>query len=68
MRDNMYPTVPPRDGFQRVLALAVLMLFVAVCLGRLFAPEMALFHELMPVVSGFLAVVVRYYFVGRERA
>lgn len=66
----------PRDAiqtltphtFRRILALAVLVLFAAVCLGRLLAPEILLFGELVPFVSGLLVVVVRYYFVGRERA
>ena len=33
-----------------------------------FESKEALFGELVPVVSGLLVVVVRYYFAGRERA
>ena len=59
-------TISP-DAFRRLLALAVLALFVAVCLGHLLAPQVVLFDELVPVVSGLLGLVVRYYFAGRER-
>jgi hypothetical protein len=53
------------DAFRRILAVAVLVLFAAVCLGRLLAPQVVLFGELVPFVSGLLVVVVRYYFAGR---
>jgi hypothetical protein len=64
------PSQPPQSSetFRRILALAVLALFIGVCLGRLFAPQVALFSELMPVVSGLLALVVRYYFTERKGA
>jgi hypothetical protein len=61
---------PPKSSsgdemLRRILAIIVLALFVAVCLGRLLAPQVALFGELVPVASGLLLVVVRYYFAGR---
>ena len=56
------------DAFRRILAIAVLILFVAVCLGRLIAPQIALFGDLLPIISGLLGLVMRYYFTGRERA
>ncbi len=65
LRDAIATLTP--DAFRRILALAVLVLFVVVCLGRLFAPQVVLFGELVPFVSGLLVVVVRYYFAGRER-
>jgi hypothetical protein len=66
LRDATQTLTP--DAFRRILALAVLVLFVAVCLGRLLAPQVVLFGELLPFVSGLLVVVVRSYFGGRERA
>jgi multisubunit Na+/H+ antiporter MnhB subunit len=59
---------PTNETFRRILALAVLTLFIGVCLGWLLTPQVALFGELVPVVSGLLVVVVRYYFAGHERA
>ena len=64
---NSIVTLTP-DAFRRLLALAVLALFVAVCMGRLLVPQVVLFGELVPVASGLLVVVVRYYFAGREKA
>jgi hypothetical protein len=64
---NAIATITP-DAFRRILAIAVLLLFVAVCLGHLLTPQVALFGELVPVVSALLGLVVRYYFAGRERA
>jgi hypothetical protein len=66
LRDSIASLTP--DVFRRILAIIVLALFIAVCLGRLLAPQITLFGELLPVVSGLLVVVVRYYFAGRERA
>jgi hypothetical protein len=54
-------------AFRRLLAVTVLTLFVGVSVGRLVAPQAALFAELLPVVSGLLVVVMRYYFAGREK-
>jgi hypothetical protein len=65
LRDAIAAITP--GAFRRILAIAVLTLFIAVCLGRLIAPQIGLFAELMPVISGLLMVVMRYYFVGRER-
>jgi hypothetical protein len=68
-RTHPLPKPSPADEtLRRILAIAVLVLFVAVCLGRLLAPQVALFGELVPVASGLLIVVVRHYFAGRERA
>jgi hypothetical protein len=66
LRDAIATITP--DAFRRILAIAVLVLFIAVCLGRLLAPQIALFGELMPVISGLLMVVMRYYFAGQKRA
>lgn len=67
MRNRNTHRQPPPDGFRRILAIVVLALFVAVCVGRLVAPATPLFHELLPVVSGLLLVVVRFYFKGSEQ-
>ena len=58
---------PSPDDARRLLALAVLALFVGVCVGRLVAPEAPLFRELLPAASGLLLVVVRFYFKGSEQ-
>jgi len=63
-RANSRPPSP--DNFRRILAIIVVTMFGAVCVGRLLAPETPLFRELVPVVSGLLLVVVRFYFKGRE--
>ncbi len=55
------PPSPAPDAFRRRLALAVVALFVGVCLGRLFAPEVALFRDLVPVAAALLGLVVRSY-------
>jgi hypothetical protein len=55
------------ETFRRFLAIAMLVLFVAVCVGRLCVPQTELFSELLPVVSGLLGLVVRFYFAGRLR-
>ncbi|MBK9709731.1 MAG: hypothetical protein IPO81_00095 [Kouleothrix sp.] len=64
---NSHRPPPPSDDFRRILAIAVLALFVAVCVGRLVSPTTPLFRELLPVVSGLLLVVVRFYFKGSEQ-
>ena len=66
MRDSS-SRPPSPDATRRVLALAVLALFVGVCVGRLVAPDAPLFRELLPVVSGLLLVIVRFYFKGSEQ-
>ncbi|HEX9439988.1 MAG TPA: hypothetical protein VF909_09910 [Roseiflexaceae bacterium] len=50
------------------LAIAVVALFVAACLGRLLAPETPLFCELLPLAAVLLGVMMRFYFSrqGRE--
>jgi hypothetical protein len=67
---TQHPSKLPQSNetFRRLLALAVLALFIGVCLGRLFAPQVGLFSELLPVVSGLLALVVRHYFAESKRA
>jgi hypothetical protein len=60
------PQLPP-DVFRRHLALAIVALFVGVCLGRLFAPNVQLFQELLPVASALLGLVVRFYLSGHGR-
>ena len=65
LRDTIATLTP--DAFRRILTVTVLTLFIIVCLGRLLAPQIVLFGELVPVVSGLLVMVVRYYFAGRER-
>jgi hypothetical protein len=65
---NLHKTRRTSDAFRRILAIAVLALFIAVCLGQLLAPQIVFFGELVPVVSGSFIVVVRYYFVGRGQA
>lgn len=64
MRNQHNRRSPSPDDIRRTLALAVLALFVVVCLGRLLAPAISLFRELVPVVSGLLVLVVRFYFKG----
>jgi hypothetical protein len=59
------PIMP--DAFRRRLAIAVVALFVSVCLGRLLAPSVPLFQELVPVASALLTLVVRSYLSGHER-
>jgi hypothetical protein len=60
-------SLPPLHNTTRCyLAIAVVTLFVGVCLGRLCAPEVPLFRELLPIAAGLLGLVVRYYFVGHE--
>jgi len=61
------PPPPTIDAFRRRLALAVVALFVGVCLGRLFVPNVPLFRDLLPVVSGLLVVVVRFSLSGHGR-
>ena len=61
---NAHRRPPSPDATRRILALAVLALFVGVCVGRLVAPDAPLFRELLPVVSGLLLVIVRFYFKG----
>ncbi len=51
MRNRHTRRPPPPDGVRRLLAIAVVALFVAVCLGRLLAPETPLFGELLPVAG-----------------
>ena len=60
------PPSPTPDAFRRRLALAVAALFVGVCLGRLLAPNVQLFQELLPAAAALLGLVVRSYFAGRE--
>jgi hypothetical protein len=61
------PPSPAPDAFRRRLALAVVALFVGVCLGRLLAPNVQLFQELLPVAAALLGLVVRSYLSGQER-
>ncbi len=50
---------------QRRVAIAVAALFALACLGRLVAPEVALFRELLPIAATLLGLVVREALGGR---
>lgn len=50
---------------QRHVTIAVVALFALACLGRIVAPEVALFRELLPIVAALLGLVVKETLGGR---
>ena len=61
---------PAGDRFSKLqfcVAMAVIIMFAAVCLGSLFAPDTRTFDRLLPFVAPQLTLVLHYYFGQRER-